>query len=52
MVGELPFTPTLGVRFIHGNELNQDFVRILIGQKDYMVQIVEVTKTYETIGFL
>jgi len=52
LVGELPFTPALGVRFIHGNELNSDFVRVLIGQKDYLVQVVEVTKTYETIGFL
>ena len=37
---------------MHGNELNQDLIRILIGQKKHYVQIVEVTKTYETIGFL
>ena len=52
LVGTLPFQPTLGVRFIHGNELNQDLVRILIGQKKQLVQIVEVTKTYGTMGFL
>ena len=39
LVGSLPFKVYLGVRFIHGNELNQDFVRVLIGQKKKLVQI-------------
>ena len=52
LVGSLPFKVYLGVRFIHGNELNQDFVRVLIGQKKKLVQIVEITKTYGSLGFL
>ena len=30
LVGALPFKVKTQVRFIHGNELNQDLVRILI----------------------
>mmetsp|Transcript_32374 Transcript_32374/g.42832 ORF Transcript_32374/g.42832 Transcript_32374/m.42832 type:complete len:91 (-) Transcript_32374:735-1007(-) len=52
LVGALPFTPEFGVRFIHGNELNQDLIRVMVAQKKQYVQIVEITKTYGSAGFL
>ena len=48
LVGALPFKAKSQVRFIHGNELNQDLVRILIAEKKQMVTIVEVHKLPET----
>ena len=48
LVGALPFKVKTQVRFIHGNELNQDLVRILIAQKKQIVTIVEVHKIPET----
>ena len=34
---------------MHGNELNKNFVRILIGQKKLYAYIVEITKVYDTV---
>ena len=49
LVGRLPFNPQFGVRFMHGNDIGIDMVRILIGQKKQLIQLVEVTKTYGTM---
>ena len=47
LVGALPFDIKSNVRFMHGNELNQDLVRILIAEKKQIVHLTEIHKIPE-----
>ena len=51
LIGALPFPtlPTYGYKFIHGNELNKNFVRVLIAQKKLYAYVVEITKVYDSV---
>ena len=47
LVGALPFDVKSNVVLMHGNELNQDLIRILVAEEKQIVHLAEIHKIPE-----